>query len=282
MKRTVFIVLIILVVSCQTRDKYQIEESSITADSLVNDTLPVIYRGRGHLYLPPERLATVTAPMAGFIRKMYYNTGDYVKRGNLLAILRHQDYIKIQKDYLETKSIIDYYNEDFKRQGDLTLDHATSIKKMQKAQADYWAVEAKLRALEAQLKLIGIDPGKIEDKGFTSSINIYAPVSGYITRVEGNIGKYVDSYGFIYEISDIGNLLLHFELPDSLFYKVTRDMPLKFAVSGAKEEILDARIKNIGQIINTETNCFSVFAQPDSNICTFRPGMSVEVKLLLE
>jgi cobalt-zinc-cadmium efflux system membrane fusion protein len=282
MKRVVYILIVILAASCLTGDKGQIEDCAITADSLANNILPQSFRGRGYLYLPPDRLATVTAPMAGFIKKMYYSTGDYVKKGRLLAVLKHQDYIKIQKDYLEAKSMLDYYDEDFKRQGDLTLDHATSIKKMQKAQADYWSVEAKLRALEAQLKFIGIDPEKVKNTGFTSSISIYAPVNGYITKVEGNIGKFVDSYGFIYEIADIGNLLVRFELPDSLFNKVAGDMPLTYAVSSAKKEYLSARIKNIGQIIDTESGCFSVFAQPDSNICSFRPGMTVEVNLILE
>jgi cobalt-zinc-cadmium efflux system membrane fusion protein len=272
MKRVVYILIVILAASCLTGDKGQIEDCAITADSLANNILPQSFRGRGYLYLPPDRLATVTAPMAGFIKKMYYSTGDYVKKGRLLAVLKH----------LEAKSMLDYYDEDFKRQGDLTLDHATSIKKMQKAQADYWSVEAKLRALEAQLKFIGIDPEKVKNTGFTSSISIYAPVNGYITKVEGNIGKFVDSYGFIYEIADIGNLLVRFELPDSLFNKVAGDMPLTYAVSSAKKEYLSARIKNIGQIIDTESGCFSVFAQPDSNICSFRPGMTVEVNLILE
>ena len=273
---TIIVITVILTASCRTGEKEH------PADSLKEDISPKSFRGKGYLYLTPERLATVTAPMAGFIKRMYYNTGDYVKKGNLLAVLKHQDYIRIQKDYLEALSMLEYYNEDFKRQGTLTLDHAASIKKMQKAQADYWSVEAKLRALEAQLRFIGIDPARVKREGFTSSINVYSPVNGYITRVEGNIGKFVDSYGFIYEIADIGNLLVRVELPDSLFHRIARDMPLEFSVSAARDEYLTARIKNIGQIIDTESGCFSVFAKPDSGRCSFRPGMTAEVKLLLE
>ncbi len=282
MKRIIFIVLVILIAACRPRENKQSDDTGTAADSIANELISCAFRCRGYLYLPPDRLATVAAPIGGFISSIFYNTGDYVKKGTLLAVLRHYDYIEIQKDYLEAKSLLSYYSEDFKRQGGLTLDQATSIKKMQRAQADYQAVEAKLKALAAQLKFIGIDPERVEHKGFTSSINIYAPVNGYITRVEGNKGKFLDPYGFIYEIADIDDLHLNFELPDSLFNKVSKDMDILFAVAGAKNKYLSARISNISQVINTETNCFSVFARPDSSNCSFRPGMAVEVKLVLK
>jgi len=298
MRKIKFIAFILLVAACQVKErvdehtgdslisirlnKKQIREAKIVTDSIRQRLFPQIYQCRGYFYLSPDKLATVTSPISGFIRNMYYSTGDYVQKGTLLAILTHLDYIKIQREYVEAKSLANYYIEDFKRQGDLTLDHATSIKKMQRAQADYRAIEAKLRALRAQLKFIGLDADKVEKDGFTSSINIYAPISGYITRVEGNIGKLVDSYGFIYEIADINKLLLSFELPGRLFYKVSKNMTVSFTVSGKNINHLNAGICNIGQVINTETNSFNVYAIPDSNDRSFRPGMPVEMLLTLE
>jgi cobalt-zinc-cadmium efflux system membrane fusion protein len=298
MKGLKLIILISLIASCQGKEKFneytgnsqisirlnkrQILEAKIKTDTIRNRLFPETYCCKGYLYLPPDKLATVSAPLAGFISNMYFNAGDYVKKGTLLAVLKHHDYIRIQKDYIESKSQVTYYIEDFKRQGDLALDHASSIKKMQKAQADYRTIEAKLKALKAQLKFIGINADKIEKEGFTSTINIYAPINGYITKVEGNIGKFVDSYGLIYEISDINNLSISFELPTRLFNKVSGNMNVSFISPCSNNKSFNARISNIAQVISHETNTFNIFAKPDSGNNSFRPGMAVDVKLTLD
>ncbi len=296
MKNIKFVFLILLVLSCQKEIKdenttdplisvrlndKQIQEAGIKTDSIRKRIFPRTYNCQGYFSLHPNKLATVTAPINGFIKKMYYNSGDYVRRGALLAVLRHQDYVKIQKDYIEAKNQVDYYIEDFKRQGELSFEHAASLKKMQRAQTDYWANEAKLRALKAQMELIGIDPEKVEREGFTTSINIYAPVNGYITRVDGNIGKFIDSYAFIYEITSIDELLLSFEIPGILYNKIHMDMPVRFSLPEGDSVLSGAKIKNIGQVFNTETNAVNIIAQPDSVNKTFRPGMGVKILINL-
>jgi cobalt-zinc-cadmium efflux system membrane fusion protein len=260
----------------------EIQEADIKTDSIRARLFSQAFRCNGYFCLHPNKLATVTAPINGFVKKMFYNTGDYVKKGAILAVLRHQDYIKIQKDYIEAKNQVDYYIEDFKRQGELSLEHAASIKKMQKAQTDYWANEARLRALKAQLEFIGIDAEKIEKEGFTSTINIYAPISGYITKVEGNTGKFIDSYAFIYEIADIDELLLNFELPAARYCNVYKDMPLLFSMSDKEDTFSGARIKSIGQVFNTETNTVGIIAKPDSLNKAFRPGMNARIVITLK
>jgi len=274
MKNISYVFILLFFISCQREHIEKAEdETSTAAASEVRDT----FICSGYFTLHPARLATVTAPINGFIKKMYYNNGDYVKKGALLAVLTHQDYIKIQRDYLEARSQADYYTEDFKRQGELTLEHASSIKRMQRAQSDYWANEARLRALKAQLDYIGIDAEKVVKEGFTNTINIYAPVSGYIIKTEGNTGKFIDSYAFIYEIADINELLISFELPCALYDRIYKDMHIDFSVKGLEGPVSGATVKSIGQVFNVRTNTVDIIAKPDSANKSFRPGMNVEV-----
>jgi cobalt-zinc-cadmium efflux system membrane fusion protein len=277
MRNISYVLILLFLISCH-REKAEraVDDTPAVAGGEVADSIIC----NGYFTLHPARLATVTVPINGFIKKMYYNTGDYVKKGTLLAVLTHQDYIKIQREYLEARSRADYYSEDLKRQGELTLEHASSIKTMQKAQSDYWANEARLRALKAQLDYIGIDAEKVVKEGFTNTINIYAPVSGYIIKTEGNTGKFIDSYAFIYEIADISELLITFELPCALYGKVNNDMHIGFSVKGMEGEVAGATVKSIGQVFNLQTNTVSVIAKPDSTNKLFRPGMNVEVVIV--
>lgn len=54
----------------------------------------------GVLDLPPQNIAAISAPMAGFVKKANYLVGDHVQKGDVLAEMEHPDYLKIQEDYL--------------------------------------------------------------------------------------------------------------------------------------------------------------------------------------
>lgn len=167
----------------------------------------------GIVVLPPSGKAVVCAPAPGFIRKLYYNAGQSVKKGALMAKISNQEYITLQKDYLETKYQLEYYENDYKRQGELTLENASSIKNMERSKADFWALHAKYKSLEARLKYLGINTKYIEEQGFLSTINLYAPVSGEISMAQGGIGIYIDSYFDLYEIICTDNYHLQCNVP---------------------------------------------------------------------
>ena len=61
------------------------------------------------------------------------------------------------RKYLENKSELDYYQEEYKRQGELTVENAASIKKLQQAKANYYKFEASYQSLKAQLELLGVN-----------------------------------------------------------------------------------------------------------------------------
>ena len=99
-------------------------------------------------------MASVSPIIGGFIKSLNYFPGDFVEKGAVIASLQHPDFISLQQQYIETKSQIDYYQEEFKRQGELTVENAASIKNMQKAKADYLSSEATYKSLKSQLKLL--------------------------------------------------------------------------------------------------------------------------------
>lgn len=52
------------------------------------------------------------------------------------------------------------------------------------------------------MKLIQINPGTLTANSISKSVNIYAPISGIITKVDVNIGKYVSATDILFQIMD--------------------------------------------------------------------------------
>lgn len=142
----------------------------------------------GSIEADPNQKAMVCAPSRGYLKKILVHLGDYVNKGDMMAILEHPEYILLQQEYLETKSQYDYYKEDFTRQGELTLENATSLKIMQQAQNEFHKTEAHLVALKKQLALLGIEADSLQIENMISEIALISPMSGYVTSINGQIG----------------------------------------------------------------------------------------------
>jgi len=52
------------------------------------------------------------------------------------------------------------------------------------------------------LKLIHINPASLTSNSISKSVNIYAPISGMITKIDVNIGKYVNATDMLFQIMD--------------------------------------------------------------------------------
>lgn len=259
----------------------QIDMAEIKTGKLKKRVLSAFIECNGTIELPPSNLATVSAPINGFVKAANFFPGNPVKKGDLLAILQHPDYIKLQQDYLETKNQVNYLQEEFKRQGELTVENAASIKSMQKAQSEFRSNEARMLALAAQLKMLGIDPEKITVEGITPEIKIYAPISGFITKINANIGKFIDSYEVMYEIVDKSHLHLNLKVYERDMFNLRKGQRISFSILEKETHPFEARIETIGQMIDEQMRTIDVHAHITKPDPAFTPGMFVNAKIYL-
>lgn len=229
----------------------------------------------GTIEVPPNSLAVVSAPMGGFIRNAPYYHGNYVSKGTVLATLEHSDYISLQQTFLETKNQLDYYQQDFKRQGELTIENASSIKKMQQAQADYRIIEVKYHSLKAQLNLIGINADSLNVDGIKSVINIRAPISGNISKVNAVIGKFSGSNEVMYEIINNKHLHLHLKIFQKDIAGIKKGQSVGFWLMNDQSRRYQAEMSSVGQVLEEESNTFSLHAHIKSSFSDLKPGMHV-------
>lgn len=145
----------------------------------------------GMLDVPPTNKVSISAPMQGVIKHTDVLQGTHVNKGDVLAELQHADYIQLQQDYLDNMGQLDFLQAEYKRQSDLAQEQVNAQKTAQQAKASYMSVLAKTQGLKAKLQLIGLDPKQVEKEGIQSTIKIKSSISGYVTKVNVNLGSYV-------------------------------------------------------------------------------------------
>lgn len=213
----------ILIISCGTDPKSTTtkataaEEAATTKVQLTKEqaalaqlTVAPIGQGKmkgsvhlnGIVDVPPTGIASVSIPMGGYVQDINLIPGTYVKKGQVLATVKDPAYVQLQENYLAAKVKLNFLQLDMDRQKTLLTQEAVSKKSFQQLQADYNANAIQLKALSEQLKLINIKPENLTTEKMTSLVQLTAPISGYITKVNINRGKYVTPSDVLLEIMD--------------------------------------------------------------------------------
>jgi cobalt-zinc-cadmium efflux system membrane fusion protein len=156
----------------------------------------------GVVDVPPTGIASVSIPMGGYVQDINLIPGTYVKKGQVLATVKDPTYVQLQENYLAAKAKLIYLQQDIDRQKTLLTQEAVSKKAYQQLQADFATNQIQVKALSEQLKLINIQPDNLTTEKMTSLVQLTAPMSGFITKVNINRGKYVTPSDILLEIMD--------------------------------------------------------------------------------
>ena len=188
----------------------QLKNVSIETAAIEQRTISTILKLNGQIDVPPQNMISVSMPLGGYLKSTKLLPGLHFSKGEIIAVMEDQQYIQLQQDYLITKSKLNFAEKEFVRQKELNQSQASSDKVYQLADTDYRTLRITLRSLAEKLKLIHINPNRLSEKSISKSVNIYAPINGYVSKVNVNIGKYVNPSDVLFEL--INPLDIHLNL----------------------------------------------------------------------
>ncbi len=197
-----------------TLTQEQYKSIGIETGKLSNKNISSLLKVNGKIDVPPQSLVSISVPLGGYLKSTKLLAGMHVNKGEVLAIMEDAQYIQLQQDYLTAKAQFTLQENEYLRQKELNQSKATSDKVFEQAKANYKTQLILIKSLEEKLKLIGLNPEKLTADNISNSINIYSPITGFVSRVNVNIGKYVNPSDVLFELvnpSDIHLTLSVFE-----------------------------------------------------------------------
>ncbi len=256
----------------------QLRYAEIETGRIEKHILSDVIKCNGSIEANPNDQALVNAPMKGYVKKILVHIGDFVQRGSTLAILEHAEYIKLQQEFLEVKSQYDYYKEEFKRQGELTLENATSVKLMQQAQNEFRKTEVHLYALKKQLSLLGIQADSLTVDNLVSKIELTSPVQGYITAVNCQIGMLCSEDIPIFEVVGKRNPILHLKVYEKDAIHIAKEQHIDFSLISQSDRIYKAKVRAVTRSID-KNNSINLHADILTDSENIMPGMYVSARI---
>ncbi len=186
----------------------QIKNAGIETGKIEQKEISSTLKLNGKIDVPPQNLVSISVPMGGYLKYTKLLEGMYVTKGQVLCVVEDQQYIQLQEDYLLAKAKIGYAKAEFERQKELNRSKASSDKVYQQAQSEYNSLSVMVQSYGEKLKFAGINPSNVSTKNISKSINVYSPINGYISKVNVNIGKYVNPSDILFEIVDPSDIHL--------------------------------------------------------------------------
>ncbi len=224
----------------------------------------------GILDVPPQNLVTISAPMGGFVKNTELLQGMKVHKGQVLIVMQHPDYVQIQQDFLESKSQLEFLELDYKRQLELQKENVNAQKTVQQAKSNYESMLAKNSGLKQKLGMIGINADNLNGKNIQSTISITSPINGFVTVVNVNIGKHVNSTDVLFKIVDTEHLHAELVVFEKDIQKVKTGQRVRFSLAN-ETEVRTATVYLIGKEIGNDRTV-RVHCHLDKEDASLLPG----------
>lgn len=205
--------------------------------------------------LPFEKV-DLYAEISGRVRKIYFQEGKEVRKGELLLRI-DTDILEAQRN--QVKVDLDLAKKDEKRKRELLESKALSLELYEQAQS-------KLAALEAQLELLDVQIAKG---------SVYAPFSGVIGLRQVSEGAYLTTTTKISSIAQNKNVKIEFSVPEQ--YVALVESGQKIALTTAKDStVYEAEVYAAEPMVDPVTRMLVIRAVLEGDQSLY-PGSFVSV-----
>jgi cobalt-zinc-cadmium efflux system membrane fusion protein len=213
----------------------------------------------GFVDVPPQNVLSVSIPMGGYVKKANLIPGEKVVKGSVLAVLEDASYVTLQQDYLTAKSKLVFLEADYNRQKALNANKSVSDRQFQLAVSDFESQKYLVKSLSEKLELMGIVPSQLNENNISKSISFRSPISGYVTKVNVNAGKYVSPTDVLFEIMDPSDLHARLIVFENDATAIQKGNKVTFTVNNKPQEKYFAEVHvvtpNIENERTTEVQC---------------------------
>lgn len=192
----------------------QLRLAGIDTGRAISETINSTLTVNGVVEAPPQNIVSVSFPLGGYLKSTRLLPGMKLRKGDVMGMVEDQALIQLQQDYLVTKAKLQYLRQDLDRQQLLNENKVNADKTLQLAKAEYLSQQVLLKGYSEKLQLVGLNPELLSETNLSRSVALRSPINGYVSKVNVNIGKYVNPTDVLFELinpTDLHGALTVFE-----------------------------------------------------------------------
>ncbi|WP_068471072.1 efflux RND transporter periplasmic adaptor subunit [Candidatus Protochlamydia phocaeensis] len=241
---------------------------------------------RGKIILQPDHLAHIIPKVSGVAREANKNIGNFVKAGDVMAILESRDIADVKASYLAALSKQRLAISALEREERLYKEKVSAEQDYLNAKNVYEESMINVQLARQKLRADGLSDEEIQhltDQADPDlrTYQIRSPIDGTVIMRHITKGEFVKNTTTIYEVADLSTVWVEIGIYPKDLYRVKEgqlvDVMIPIENKGAQ-----ARLIYVSPIIAEETITAKAIAELDNPQGIWRPGVFVNVTIATE
>lgn len=206
---------------------------------------------------------TVSNEIAGMVKAIHFNSGQHVKKGQLLIELDSETDLAELKGFLAEQ-----------RQAQIQFDRSKKlIDKNFVSRSDY---DQNLALLDSANAAVWTKKTLIEKK------QIRAPFSGDLGIRKVNLGQFLTPGSAIVTLQQVAPIYVDFQISTRHLSNLSPGQEVKLSVQAYPDQFFNGQMTTISPLIDTRTRSVQIRATLVNTERLLRPGMFAEVQVLAD
>lgn len=223
----------------------------------------------GKLVVNTDQQAHISPNFSGHVEQVNVALGQYVERGQTLAVLSVPELIDQQASLSIAQSSLRLAQQEYQREQQLWSQGISAKQDLQRAENAYRQAQITVQSQQARLHALG-------STGQNGRFVIRAPISGMISQKDIVVGENVQLADQLFVIENLRDLWLEFNLPNTSTIQLQAGQILNFKTNGSDQNY-QAKVQTLNSQADLQTGRLQVRAKVTTQADVLRPNVLVNV-----
>lgn len=234
-------------------------------------------RVTGKVEFDEQRVARIGATVTGRVTEILAMPGQEIDRGTVLARINSTELGQTQLAFLKARAANELAARAYDRAKILYKEDVIAKADLQRRQSEAETTAAERRAMQDQLRVLGMLPDQIDTLGKTGQINSFSAVLSSIdgTVVERKIvlGQVVQPADALFTVADLSEVWITAQVPEQEAAMLAIDQPMRIEIPALPGQKFEGKLTYVGELVSNETRTIPARTVLDNKDRMIKPGM---------
>lgn len=242
-------------------------------DTVVIETVNSSLKLYGKITADNNKLSQVFPVVGGYVSKVNVELGDYVKQGQVLAVMRSEEVAGYENQRLDAVNDIAIAEKNLQVARDLFEGKLSSEKEVVAAEKELEKSKAALQRIKEVYSIYGLSKG--------SMYNVSSPISGFIIEknVTPNMLLHSENVSNLFSVAQINEVWVMANVNESDIAAIQQGMTANIKTISYPDRVFTGKVDKIFNMLDPETKTMKVRIRIANEDLALKPEMSVTVSL---
>lgn len=245
----------------------------IAVSDVISEPLKNEIRFFGKITTDNNKMVEVYPAVGGNVIRVFAELGDYVQKGQVLALIRSTEVAGFEKELQDAESDVLVAKKSLQVAQELFEGKLNAERDVLEAKSQLAKAQAQLNRIQATYKIYNLKPGSVYE--------VRSPLSGFVVQKNINADMQLrsDRSDNIFDIAQLNEVWAIANVNESEIDKVQMGMEATVTTISYPEKLFQGKVDKIFNVIDPETKAMKVRVRLDNPSFLLKPEMRASLVL---